>query len=234
MGSGISFPVILKPGASGTFNSYSPTKDLQLLQGKGKMVYAEVTGQIVRTGGFFHSYSAPFTISPNLITPPWSDLGEKDYLAVAPDLEHIFFSAPMTAEDKTRDPTWSAGPAVTIEVKITNTTGQSIIAANDSIVFYVERGAAIRKAPSQWETIRPPGRLLMPGASTLSTGRCYINWIDWAEMNYKSGDKIVAAVGGRIPNTNQIFECYSAPFELPPLPNPHPTPKPAFSIPGIQ
>lgn len=64
--------------------------------------------------------------------------------------------------------------------------------------------------------------VLKPGES-ISIG------IQWSRSSllelkgYKPGDKIIAVVYGRIANTNNIFKCCAAPFELPPLANGEPS-----------
>jgi hypothetical protein len=107
-----------------------------------------------------------------------------------------------------------------ISVKVTNPTDHEYIVAPNSVNLYIARDSSKRSAPSPWESLEGAAQVVKPGQSTECVGHISLKQLE--SEGYKPGDNLVAAVGGRIPNTNQIFECYSAPFELPPLPKSHP------------
>ena len=175
-------------------------------------MFVEISGYIASTNQPFQAESDAFPVPGNLTVPPWVDLGEQTYFLVTPD----------TTRTSIQETTEERRVKVIFPVTVTNRTNQSYIAATNSVHFYVERNGGGRGAPSGWETTRTTEPVLGPGESAFSTGRCYITSNDLKSQGYKPGDKVIAAVGGKIPNTNQIFECYSAPFELPPLPKSHP------------
>ena len=199
---------ILKPGESREYESVSYMKTLAFVLKKNKKIFGAIQGYVAGSNQPFESYSEPFPVPAALATPPWVDLGEQEYFSVKPDLTKA------TVDDGVI----IAGGSILFPVKITNTTAQPYIAATDTVSFYIVRDTSKKNPPSPWETIKTSMPVLKPGESAISTGRCYITFNDLKSQGYKEGDKIVAAVGGRLPNTNQIFESYSAPFELPPLP----------------
>ena len=216
---------VLRPGETGTFNGSGSMKTLAFLLEKKKEITGAVRCLDPATNRIFRSYSAQFAVPAKLTTPPWIDLGEQNYFVVTPDFTRALIYGPQIADpDVIRTPQYSEvlksgwADMLLFPVEIKNTANQEYVVANDSVRFYIVRGASGRTAPSPWETIKASKQTLKPGETATSTGRCHIR-LDKLELEgYKPGDKIVAAVGGRIPNTNQIFECYSAPFVLPPLP----------------
>lgn len=217
--------IILKPGESGTYDSISSMETLGFVVDKNTQVCGAITGRLVSTGQLFQSYSDPFSVPANLAHVPWVDLGERNYFVVKPDTSQSLLDGPgikdrwiMKKPEYTEMLKSGCATSVLVPVEITNTTNQEYIVATDSVGFYIVREGSGRKPPIPWETINASKPILKPGESATSTGRCYIRLEELKSQGYKQGDKIVAAVGGRIPNTNQIFECYSTPFTLPPLP----------------
>jgi len=218
-------PVLLNPGETGTFNSPYSMNILAFVAAKHKEIFGGLKGEIVGSNQKFESFSDPFPVPGNLAKPPWVDLGETNYFSVKADLTKGYVNG-GTLPDRVdlSEPDYAdrikSGWAeyILFPVEITNTTGQPYVAAPDSVGFYIAGDSSKRSAPSPWETIKTSEPILKPGESAISSGRCYIRLRDLESQGYKQGDKMVAAVGGRVPNTNQVFECYSAPFELPPLP----------------
>jgi len=212
--SGAILQVVLKPGESRTYEAIAPLDALAFAAGKHKKISGEIIAYIAASSQEFESYSDPFPIPAALSTPPWVDLGEQRYFSVDPDLLHMSF------------PDGIMGGAILFPVNIKNVGSGRYVAATNSVSFFLARDAKTRVPPSLWEVSTATVPVLAPGESATSTGRCYITFDYLRSKGYKQGDKIIAATGGRIPSTNQVFECYSEPFELPPLPEspsaPHP------------
>jgi hypothetical protein len=175
----------------------------------GKMVFGVIRGRFVGTTEKFFSYSAPFLVPPELTTLPYNDLGTQASLSITLDLTKVGFT----------------GGTAWIPITVTNTSNQDLIAANDEIRFYIAGDESKKNAmlrDERWEYLKTSTPILKPGESCESTDRDCITLSFLEDDGYKPGDKIIAVVGGRIPGTNNIFECYSAPFELPPLPKGEP------------
>jgi hypothetical protein len=204
--SGRVFLITLKPGE--TTPGFSSVYRVETLRNvTGRKVFGVLSGSI--GDQMFRSYSAPFLIPPALTTLPFNDLGTQTYLSIIPDLTKADFS----------------GGTGWIPITVTNTSNQDIIVANDEIRFYIAGNETKRVAllrDERWEYLKTSTPVLKPGESCGITGRDYITLRFLEDDGYKPGDKIIAVVGGRIPGTNNIFECYSAPFELPPLPKGEP------------
>jgi len=222
--------VVLKPGESGTYNSIASLNGLAFVANKKKKIMGAVTGKIVGANQEFESYSVPFSVPSEFTKPPWVDLGEQTYFKVTPDLTKALLNGgSVIRRDVIRKPEYTKfiesgwAESLLFPVEITNTTNEEYIAATDLVTFYIQKNDTNRQPPNPWESIKASKVILKPGKSAISSGRSYINLHDLELQGYNQGDKLIAAVGGRIPNTNQIFECYSAPFELPPLPKNYPS-----------
>jgi hypothetical protein len=226
MGGGLELrPVILQPSQTGTFDSKYSTETLAFLRENNKKMFGELSARAVGTNQRIGPcFSEAFAVPDNLASSPWTDLAEQNYFTVAVDTT----KASVTPHKLTGG-VWLRG-SVSVPIWIKNASGQPYIAATHSVSFYITEDDGKRTPPSAKETMRTTEPILKPGESTAAS--CDID-LDWLKsQGYKPGDKLVAAVGGRIPNSNQVFECYSAPFELPPLPKEKP-PKGAVQIPGL-
>jgi hypothetical protein len=218
-------PVLLRPGETGTFNSPYSTAILGFVAGKGKEIFGGLEGEIVDTNEKFKAFSDPFPVPAQLAKPPFADWGSQGYFSVAVDLVGaVFQGGNMPDTPVIGEPTFLElikkrwADALVIPVKITNLTNQKYIVVVDHAMVYP--GASRGTAPSAWDSVQAQGPTLAPGGSI--TPLIPVNLHDLQNQGYKPGDEYLAAVGGRIPNTNQVFECYSAPFKLPPLPKDHP------------
>jgi hypothetical protein len=216
--------ILLKPGETGTFGGTYSMETLAFLVGKDKEIFGRVSGHVAGEDQEFQSYSDAFPVPRNLATPPWLDLGERNYFTVIADTTKIGINPHRLDRG-----IWLMG-SISVPISVKNTAGQAYIAGVESVSFYIDRNDGKRASPSPWETIKTAQPILKPGESAAGGGEMDLDWLQ--SQNYKAGDKLVAAVGGRIPDTNQIFESYSAPFELPPLPKDKP-PKGALQIPGL-
>ena len=181
--------------------------------------------------------SAPFLIPSALTTLPWNDLGTQTYLSVTPDLTKAGFSGgsfPVTTlESQQANPNYADwikngwAEDVSIPLTVGNTSSQDLVVVIDDVDFYIAGDDSFKQERLRyrhWEYAKASTPILKPGESCSSepTGRSYIT-LSWLyRRGYKPGDEIIAVVGGRIPGTNNIFECYSAPFKLPPLPKGEP------------
>jgi len=183
----------------------------------------------------FRSYSAPFVIPVALAKPEWQDLGEQTYFTITVDMARVLLDGGnVSNRNIIQKPEYAQfiktggwAERLLVPVTITNNSNNEYIPAIGTVRFYVVQSGSQRQKPSPWETMKALDPILAPGKS-IQTDRSYIT-LDELEHNYKAGDRIVASVGGKVPNTNQIFECYSAPFELPPLPPSQP-PGPAKDL----
>ena len=224
----------LKPGETSSFGlSIDSMETLGTVTDQA--VFGVVRWRFPGTNKSFLSYSAPFLVPPALTTLPYNDLGAQNYLSVTPDLTKVGFTGGdfkvTTLELQRADPHYADSiknewaQDVWIPITVANASNQDLIAANDEIRFYIagdENGKNSRLRDERWEYLKTATPILKPGESCESTGRDYITLRFLEDEGYKPGDKIIAMVGGRIPGTNNIFECYSAPFELPPLPKGEP------------
>jgi hypothetical protein len=202
-GGGSVHRVVLKPGESKTYECDYSLKTLAFVVNKNKKVFGAITGRVDRTNKLFQSFSAPFSIPPQLLQTPWVDLGEQKYFSVTPDL----------TQARVEDGFVKDG-AMVIPVKIANVSGQSCLVSEHSVGFDLVRKSS-QNPPPPWETFKASGPELKPGDSTSLSSYISLEYLNLSD--YKKGEKLVAIVGGRISGTNQVFECYSTPFELPPL-----------------
>lgn len=220
--------IVLKPGES---TKYSAVNPMELLSSfSNRKVFGVIAGHIVRTNETFYSYSNPFLIPLELRSPPWVDLGEQTYLSVTADLLNSLLCGKNIPEmtvlgkrDYAERINGRWGERLQISVKVANATSQEYIAATNSVHIYIVRDSSARSGPSPWESLQGSVQVVKPSQSVDCVGHISLKQLQ--SDGYKPGDKLVAAVGGRVPNTNQIFECYSEPFELPPLPPSHPPKK---------
>ena len=195
---------ILKPGETGTFDSLFSMETLDYVAKKGKKIFGGVTGFVAGTNRQFQYYSDAFAVPANLTKPPWVDLGTRSYFSVVPD--------PVKIEFYNGD--------LLIPVTITNTTSQPFLADLESVRFFLVRNGPGADKPSPWHTMKDANTILQPGGSVQPWERPHINLAYVESEGYEQGDRVIAGVGGRVPNTNEVFECYSAPFEFPPFPKP--------------
>lgn len=217
--------LVLKPQESITLNSENGMGTLGYLLDRHKLVFARMSGLVVRTHEEFQSYSKPFSIPIELAKPPWADLGEQNFFSVVPDLDKAYVyggtfndwvftgSTDYAKRIKGGQAEWLA-----IEVRVTNEATQPYILAGGSVRFYVMKPGSTPGLPSFWDAMRTSAPILKPGQSDASSIDSAISLENLGSQGYKPGDKIVAAIAGRVPGTNQLFESYSPPFTLPPLP----------------
>jgi hypothetical protein len=234
--SGSSSRITLKPGET-TAKLYSKYS-LEVLQDvAGRKVFGVLIVGISGADGPTTLYSTPFLIPPALTTPPYNDLGAQNFLSVTPDLTQVYFSGgsfPLTTlESQRANPNYADwikngwAWSVSIPLTVSNTSSQDVVVVINDVDFYIAGDESFKQERMQyrrWEYLKASTPILKPGDSISSepTGRSYIT-LSWLyRRGYKPGDKIIAMVGGRIPGTNKIFDCYSAPFELPPLPKGQP------------
>jgi hypothetical protein len=213
--------VTLKPGETRTFPSMYRTEMLGAVT--GRKLFGVLRGHIPSTNTRFEFHSAPFVIPSSLATLPWNDLGNQNYLVITPDLTKVQRAAPADADSIKNG--WAEDVIIPFVVK--NTSNQDIMALIEGIDCYIVGKEKINddmKRVGWWfllqisapdfKDVCPPS--LKPGESVSSASRCKLSRLE--DDGYKPGDKIIAVVYGRIANTNKVFKCYSAPFELPPLP----------------
>ncbi|MGB8355231.1 MAG: hypothetical protein WCD79_15135 [Chthoniobacteraceae bacterium] len=199
--------IVLKPGESKTYDSPFSMDTFAFVAGKNKKIFGKISGHTAHTNRAFVSRSEPFAIPPELARPPWTDLGKQDYFSVT--------------IDPTKPEVIKGYLFIILPITITNTTAQTYIAASERVSFYVVHAGSKNQLPDLWETIKATKPVLKPGDSTHAGGRSYFRMEELVEQGYHPGDKIIVVVGGKIPDTNKVFECYSAPFDLTPLPEPH-------------
>jgi len=218
-------PVVLKPGESGTYESQFAMETLAFAAGKNKKIFGEIPGHTLGTNQPFTAESAAFVVPPELARPPWDDLGKQGYLAVTVDAANPEFNV-SGARGAPGAQYWAF---LMFPIKITNTTTQPFLINSIHASFCRSEGDP---KPDQdlWELAEgmPPIpdtnhhskdiKLLKPGESVKAGGRTYITLWNNRLDEWKKGDALVVRVVGRIPGTNKVFECYSAPFEFPALP----------------
>lgn len=236
MQSGPSFWVTLRPGES--TSHFSSVYSVEILaEVTGRQIFGALHGYIKEAGKWsqFGSDSAPFVVPPALTTIPWTDLGTQSYLSLTLDWTRASISGMSLRNAVKNAPSathtfadllkggWEGN--LLIPITVINVSNQDVVVAIDEVRFYIlgdDREKNRLARDERWEYAKASTPILKPGESINSTGRDYII-LSWLKNNdYKQGDKIIAMVGGRIPGTNNIFECYSAPFELPPLPKGEP------------
>ena len=234
---GYSSQVVLKPGES---RIYYADYSMEMLNAIGnRQVFGAITGRVVSTEEMFQSFSAPFFVPQELKSPPWVDLGMQTYLSVTVDLNNsqvyggnITEMAVLGQTDLAERTKGRWAEKLQISIKVKNTTGLEYIAAHVWVNLASSQGSSpspweIKRLspwginrPSPWEALQGEGKVVKPGQSADFDAILHLKQLEYE--GYKTGDKMVAVVGGRIPNTNQIFACSSEPFELPPLPACHP------------
>jgi hypothetical protein len=199
----------------------------------GREVFGVISGYIANPNKTFISYSAPFLVPPALTMTPWNDLGAQTYLSITPDLTKFRFDGgnfkTTTAELQRADPAyadsikngWTEDLLIPFSVK--NTSSQDLVVAIDGIGYYIVREQKAKDAMMQrwgWHFLKISKPILKPGESISGESQWKLSGLEG--KGYEPGDKLIAVVGGRLPGTNNIFECYSAPFELPSLPKGEP------------
>ena len=224
-------PFLLKPGKSVDVYAISKVDDISFVAGLNKPVFGVVFGY-VGNDQHFQSSSEPLLIPPNLIPSgagkiPWADLGTTSFFSVSPELEEAYVSGGnISGEPRVGDPDYAErikkgySENLLLPVKVTNLTSQRYI-ADETIILYslIKSGLTIGR-PKPDYTFKASGTNLPPSGTV--EGTCFMPLKTLFESGYCVGDKIVVTVGGRIPNTNQVFACNSEPFELPPLPSARP------------
>jgi len=142
-------------------------------------------------------------------------LGSQNYLLITPDLT------------KTQ-----SAPAVPFTVK--NVSNQDIIVDINNVVVYLYGNVRFNEARARYavsrylkisEPILKPGESIHDDWHAVNQTFYALTGYEMPRERYKPGDKIIYMIGGRISGTDKIFECYSAPFELPPLPQSKPPSK---------
>lgn len=216
-------PTILQPGQTGTFNSTCSIETFAFLRDRNKKVFGELFAQVVATKERIGPYfSEPFAVPDSLASTPWTELGEQKYFVVTSDTNNIVINP-----HKLYKGVWLNG-SVTVPVSIKNTSNQSLIAVESPSIYLVSNGK--NPNPSHWTAVKVTTPVLKPGESIAT--QCEIDLGSLESGRYKPDDLLAVIVEGHIPNTNQVFESYSAPFELPPLPK-EKQPKGAVQIPGM-
>jgi hypothetical protein len=230
------FEIDLKPGET-TSALFAQYRIERLAVANGVKVFGEVMCVLKSTNLPVRLVSAPILLLSELTTLPYNDLGTQNFLSVTPELTKIYFDGgdfKVTTLDLQRsDPTYADSvkngwaERVTFPIAIKNISNQVVAVASDDVRFYItgddqEKNRLMRD--ERWKCLKITQPVLKPGesVSTETSGRDYITLKFLENEGYKPGDKIIAIVGGRIPGTNNIFECYSAPFDLPPLPKGEP------------
>jgi hypothetical protein len=218
--------VTLKGGMTRTLEGRCAMETLAFVAAKNQKVFAELDGRVAIFNQLFRSESNPFTIPPELTKPPWVDLGKQNYLLVTVDGAKPSIQTSGGGSRRCAIPGINYWGYLMFPIKITNVTTQTFIVNSVHVSFCKANDS--KAGPDLWELVRDlkPGpepdewadkeSILKPGASIMAGGRSYIIlWNNPAEIGWKEGDQMVVAVGGRIPNTNKVFESYSAPFCFP-------------------
>jgi hypothetical protein len=230
--SGPSVRIALRPGeATPYFCSVYSLATLRAVA--GQKIFGVLEGFIENPAHAFISYSAPFVVPPALTSLPWIDLGAENYLSVMPDGANLYFQGgdfpSTTVEGQRADPRYADWikngwtQDISIPFTIRNISNQDLVVAVDGIRYYIMGDEKARNSMMQgggWYLVKMSAPVLKPGESILSNPFWELSSLE--DKGYKPGDKIVAVAYGRIANTNKIFQCYSAPFELPPLPRSQP------------
>ena len=234
---GKSGPIVsytLKPGES-VSDTYSEYSTEILAKVKGREIFGVLSGYIENEKKRFTSYSAPFVVPSELAELPWIDLGEQHYLSIVPNATESCFGGgdfpTTTAAAQKLNPDypnwvkngWADYALVPFAVK--NNSDQPLAVTINAISYYFagdekDKNATIKKA--RWSYLNSSLPIIKPGESIPCESQWKLSWLE--QDGYKPGNKIIAVIGGRIAGTNKIFECYSAPFELPPLPKGEPQP----------
>jgi hypothetical protein len=215
-------PVVLKPGQTGTYDSHFSMETLAFVAAKNKKIFGEIPGHTTHTNQSFDAHSASFPIPPELAKPPWNDIGMQNFLAVTVDSTKPDFQ--ISGSKKSPEPGSQSWAFLTFPIKITNTTTQPLLVNSARVTFF--KGKQNRKSvPDLWELVmgmKPvPGpneysselTLLKPGESVEAGG--YITMWNNLPDEWKKGEPLFVGVAGRIPDTNKVFESYSAPFGFP-------------------
>jgi len=212
--------ILLNPGTTGTFDAFYTIEAIDYLRSMNKRIYGDISGKVVGTDQLFKCSSAPFSLPPILTACPWDDMGKQNYFTITADTSKIGINP-----HKLESGIWTRG-SVNVPVSIKNTSGRLLIAIEYTNLFTVPIDG--KASPSYWTAVKATKPILQPGEFISSVCETDLDALE----GYKPGDKVVVSVEGRVPNTNQVFRCFSAPFELPPLPKDKP-PKGALQIPGL-
>ena len=110
-----------------------------------------------------------------------------------------------------------------LPITIKNVSDQKLVVGTDDIRYYIvgnteTKDTATKQQP--WFLLKMSAPIVAPGESISSetVGYDSIEIKHLQDIGYRPGDRIVAVVDGRIADTNQVFECCSAPFTLPLMP----------------
>ncbi|MCE0496605.1 MAG: hypothetical protein LV481_01475 [Methylacidiphilales bacterium] len=200
---------LLKPGQTEIIDTNYSVETFSFLKSKGKKLFGEINGYVVDTNERFQTDSEPFFVPDNLAKSPWVDLGNQTFFSVIPVIEKITFSDVIM------------GGGICIPVDVKNISNSSYIVNNRIDIFCLEKVGLNdnnRKNTLLSDTIKESGSIFNPGDEVELVDRSYTTVSYLKACGYKPGDTLIAIVAGQIPGTNQVFECTSAPFVLPPFP----------------
>lgn len=200
--------VVLKPGQTDVIDSNYSVETLSFLKAKNKNLFGEISGYVIDPNKSFRSDSDPFSVPEKLAEPPWIDLGIQNYFSVSPNVEKIAFKNGITDNG-----------LISIPVDVKNISNNSYIINNRLVLFFLKKNGLEDKNQLLSDTIKEAGLIFNPGDLVELSDRSYTTIGYLNASGYKPGDKIIAIVAGQIPDTNQVFECISAPFVLPSFPN---------------
>jgi hypothetical protein len=190
--------VLLHPGQTTTIYSNFSANELAFVKSKGKAIFGEINGCSTATKKKFQSDSKPFSVPEALTKLPWIDIGIKNYFSVVPFLDRITSSF--------------SGTRISIPLKVRNTSTIPLVLNNQRAIFYFKDTKSEIKASLLFDTLRSSQRIVNPGETLeiSSQSRVLADYLN--SVGFKSGDKVVGMIAGKVPNTNQVFECLSDPF----------------------
>jgi hypothetical protein len=150
---------------------------------------------------------------------PPDDLGTRNYLSIAPDLSKLYFSGGNTYE-KSHEYDTLLVEDINIPVTIKNISNQDLAVTAERIWIIIAENKKMREKVAQARLrlrVDPSNFILKPGATISAIAKCNVSWIE-DNWGYKLGEKVAIVVDGHVVSTSKVFDCYSAPFELPSLP----------------
>jgi fibronectin type 3 domain-containing protein len=216
--------IVLKPGDSTTLYARYSQEDMDAVVRDSKPLVGMIEATIVSSNQMFRSISQQFPSSSEM-GKGWVDLGENAFLAIAPDPDKAVvhggtFQYSLPVFKAGYNDLIKTGWAETIDVpvNIANASGQNLLVNSRCVRSFIVREGSGRISPPPWELLESSGTMIQVG-SQVGGLNASIFLRDLVKDGYRPGDKIVVSIGGRIPDTNRIFVCYSAPFELPSLPS---------------
>ena len=237
-GGPINPPFVLMPSESVSVYAISNLDDLKYISGINQQIFGILGAVVSGTHQHFFSCSQPFLFPSNLIPSvsqklQWVDLGQTNKFSLSACVNQAYLVGGTLSGLEVSDTGYSdkikSGYAeeLDIPIKVTNVTSQQCISVKAVPTYtLVKSGSSpIRPNPSSAFHESCCDNL---GAGESDYATCSFNLNDLSQAGYQREDLVMVAVEGRIPNTNQIFVSYSAPFVLPILPNS--PPKSEFDI----